>query len=447
MRACCGAAVFCAAAGASPAWAQRATGPFSGLFGGEVTRGRAQSLDFRASVNASYGDTLTDLEPNDILTDPTTILTDPTAAANDDDWLIRSGGIGSVNAGLSYGRLRDRFQFSFEGNGSAQKYSTNSQLTPTSARGATALSVAVGRRTRLNVSGSAAYSPFYQLNPFGGSSGALDPIQPALQQGLAFSVQSARTLGLSGNIALSSQIGRYATVSADVSGLQTQFLDQDERGLGSWGGHALFSYRFTRHLGFHLGYGRQQVRYRFAGSEPIPQDTYDIGLDYNYDDEFRFSRHTTLNFSTATSVVNYQGRTHFNLNGNARLTRGFSRTWSGGIGYTRTTDFTPTFLEPLQSDNMDASISGLLSRSIKWSSGVGYSHSTVGYEDTGTFSTYSATTGLVFALNRVVGLSCQYGIYSYTLPAGSSVLPLLPRLTRQTVSAGLTMWIPLMRSR
>ena len=164
-------------------------------------------------------------------------------------------------------------------------------------------------------------------------------------------------------------------------------------------------------------------------------ETIDAGVDYG--DTLAFARRTALSFTTSTAAIRYLGETHYRLNGSARLTRGFGRTWSSWVGYNRDTEFRIGFSAPLLSDSIDAGLAGQFSWRAKWSTGVGYTNGTIGF-GSDRFHTYSATSRLDFALNRMLAVFGQYGHYHYEVPPGSSTLNLVPRFSRQTVVIGLS---------
>jgi hypothetical protein len=93
-------------------------------------------------------------------------------------------------------------------------------------------------------------------------------------------------------------------------------------------------------------------------------------------------------------------------------------------------------------DSVNAGVSGLLSLRTKWSAGASYTSGAIGFGGAG-YSDYSASSRLDFALIRNLGLYGQYAYYAYTIPAGSSTIDMLSNLSRHTVLAGLSLWIPM----
>jgi hypothetical protein len=144
-------------------------------------------------------------------------------------------------------------------------------------------------------------------------------------------------------------------------------------------------------------------------------------------------------------VLRFSNETHYRVNGAARLSRGFKRTWSAFLGYDRNTEFRIGFRAPLLNDSVNAGVGGLVSRRVQWSGGTSYTHGGIGYSDD-VFNVVSGFTRVDIALARPLALYGQYAWYHYELPQGSSVLELVPRFSRQVAMVGLTLRVPLINS-
>jgi hypothetical protein len=430
---------------ATPAAAQRATGPFAGLFGGQGAE-REQSLDFRGSLFGTYD--------RDRATGGDPLLADRR--------FDQSGMLGGVSGGLSYRRHRNRTAVSFDGSGSLLDYTASPGLAGiASANGA--VTTAFGQKFAFSTTGGLVYSPFYQFAPFldagiGGisplASGGIPSLTsasflptatggPPLAPGPGLAALSQRNATLFGSLAVTSNYSKKSSLSGDVNWHETRMLDSGTSDLRSWGGHAVFRHHLTRALSFHAGYGRDQIRYSFASSSAPPiYQSLDVGLDYG--DALAFARRTSLSFFTTTSAVRYSNRTYYRLGGGAVLTRGLARTWSSTLAYVRGTDFVPGFSQPLLSDSLSAGLGGLIAARVSSFSNVGFSRGSVGFSSTNSnFNSYFVTSGLQAAVTRSMGLFGQYTYYQYQVPAGSSALQLMPHLSRHAVTVGLSMWVPI----
>ncbi|MDP2390079.1 MAG: hypothetical protein Q8N52_07110, partial [Acidobacteriota bacterium] len=59
------------------------------------------------------------------------------------------------------------------------------------------------------------------------------------------------------------------------------------------------------------------------------------------------------------------------------------------------------------------------------------------------FVTYTGNSRLSAGLTRHLGIFAQYHYYRYNLPPGSSSVVLLPQMSRQGVSVGLSAFVPI----
>src|SRR5207249_1344264 len=85
---------------------------------------------------------------------------------------------------------------------------------------------------------------------------------------------------------------------------------------------------------------------------------------------------------------------------------------------------------------------GLLAWRVRWSAGTGYTSGLIGF-GSDSFTSYSATSRVDFALTRQLSLYGQYAYFHYEVPPGASALDLVPRFSRQSGSVGLSLSLPL----
>jgi hypothetical protein len=291
-----------------------------------------------------------------------------------------------------------------------------------------------------DATGIFSYSPYVKFAPFLGP-----PLEalPAVAPSYDLAVAAQRNTSVTTSLALTSNYSARSSFSAEAHYSHSGFLDHSSENVGIWGGSATFQRHLTRTLAWHLGYGRDQIRYAFKDSRPLTSDSINAGLDYG--SALSFSRRTTLAFSTSTGAIRYGNHTYYRVDGNATLTRGFARTWSASLSYLRGIDFLPGFGQPLLSDSVNAQVGGLVARRVQWASGVGASYGTVGFTGSNTFSAYTATSSISIAIRQSLGLFGQYGFYGYHVPAGSAAFELLPRSSLHSVTVGLSVWAPIIR--
>jgi hypothetical protein len=413
----------------TPALAQRANGPYSDVLGSAPDENRTQGLDLRAQMFGGWNQT---------------IFPDSAAATAADPRLKDSTTSGGLMGGLLYSLRRDTTKFTLNGSANASEYSSSPVLT-SAYEASTSLSTNLTRSLTLEGNGSASYSPFYEFTPFlsgdmtnagllaGGNAGPLAGV-------FDYAAVAERIVRLDSTVGLTENFTKRTSLSVAASGRDWRMLDAAQNDIRSWGGRATVRHSLTRSLGVHLGYGRDQYEYASTGSALSVNETIDAGVDYG--NTLTFARRTAFTFTTSTAATRYLGDTHYRLNGSARLTRGFGRSWSANVSYYRNTDFVIGFPAPLLDDAVDAGVGGQLALRVKWSAGGGYSHGTVG-SGSDTFAGYTGTSRLDIALTRSLAAYAQYAYYHYDMPAGSNVLNLASAFSRQVGSVGLNLTLRL----
>jgi hypothetical protein len=245
-----------------------------------------------------------------------------------------------------------------------------------------------------------------------------------------------------GRAAVNVRLSRRDTFEAELNARHADFLDQQESSVTSYGGHARYRHSLTSALGVYAGYGREEGRYNFANASNLTSNTFDLGIDYG--DTLEFSRRTALSFSFSTSAVRWEDDTHYRVNGSAALTRAFGRTGSGVLQYQRTTETLPGFRDPLLSDTVSGAFSNQLGRNGSWSVNAGYVRGDIGFgAESRRYNVYDVGGRVTRALTRYLGVFGDYTYYRYEVPSGATVFTFLPKFSRQSVSAGLTLWAPL----
>jgi hypothetical protein len=407
---------------AAPALAQRANRTYAGAFGAQPDEERIQGLDLSGAFLGAYDHDVYPMVPSAAALDPR---------------LKESGPSAGVAGTLAYDRDGERTQFTASGSATARGYASSPDLSAAAYQAASSVNTSVTSRLVMNARAAIQYSPFFDFAPFlpPGSS-SVGPIGP----GFAQATVAEPNIGLDGAFGLMDNLTKQTSVFATLEGRDWRVPDAPENNLRTWRGTAGVRHRLTQALGLHFQYSRDQNQYAFATATPFLNQSIDAGVDYG--DTLTFSRRTALSFTTSTSATRYLDETHYRVNGSARLTRGFGRTWSSWVGYNRDTEFRMGFAAPLLSDSIDAGVGGQLSWRLRWSTDIGYTKGTIGF-GSDRFHTYSATSRLDFALNRSLALFGQYGRFNYAIPPGSSTLDLVPRFSRDSVVFGLSAYLPL----
>jgi hypothetical protein len=411
---------------AAPASAQRAAGPFSGILGAAPDADARHTLDVRASLFGAWDDNLTRSD-------------DPAL----DDRFLRSGGAAGASASLVHARRSTRFQWSSSAGISTRLYGTDSDDRAATYSAQTGISTALSRRITLSMTGNLTYSPYYDFAANGDS--RLANIG-AFGGGFNVATAAERNLAAEVGSGLGFQLSRRDSISVNGGVTRHNFLDQANSAIDSWGAGATWRRTLTRSLSVRAGYGRQDATYRRPQSGPVTGGNFDFGIDFNDGLTFSFSpsRRTALSFGTSTSAMTWNDRTYFRLNGNATLAYSFGRSGSAALTFSRGTDFDAAFRDPVLSDVVSAGINNQLNRRMTWGALLTYQHGNIGFgSGTPTFDSYSAGGGVNIAVSRHFGFFTDYSLYRYEVPAGSTVFTSLSRFSRQSVTAGLSIWTPL----
>lgn len=419
-----GVALLVTAVSAAPAAAQRAAGPFAGLLGNATDVDARHTLDVRGSLFGAWDDNLTDNN-------------DPAL----DNRFLRSGAAAGGSASLTHARRSMRFQWQSSANTSLRLYGTDSSDRAATYNLQSGISTQLNQRVSLSANGGLTFSPYYDFAP--GVDGRLSN-SGAFGGGFNVATVAERNRATSGSAGLNFQISRRDSVGVSANAFRYEFLDQANSGIDSWSLGASWGRTLTRGLGVHAGFTRQEVSYERAGGSSVRGDNIDIGIDYNDTLVFALSRRTALSFGTSTSAYRWNNHTYFRLNGTAQLTRSFGRSGSASLGYERRTSFDPAFRDPVQEDGVNAGINNQLNRRTTWSGQVALQRGNIGFgSNTPTFKSYNAGGGVQVAMTRYLGLFTDYSFYRYDVPAGSTVFTSLSRFSRHSITAGLSVWAPL----
>ena len=406
-----------------PVSAQRATGPYSGVLGAAADGEARQTLDVRGSLFGAWDDTLTSSDASAV-----------------DQRFLRSGAASGASGSLTHALRSSNLQWSSSASSSLRLYGSKSEDRAATYAASTSLNTRIARRISLTASGGWAYSPYYSFAP--GYDRRL-ATEGAFGGGFGLATAAEKNTMANAGTGLTWQLSRRDAFSVTGSASRYNFPDEANGSIDTWGGSARFTHTLSRSLSFHAGFGRTQARYKEVDNRSATSDSIDVGVDYN--DALVFSgRRTSLAFGWSTGAVRWNDDTMIRLNGTATLTRGFGRSGSAALRYSRTTNFDAGFREPILSDTVSAGVNDQLGRRVTWSTQVSYSHNGIGFSSSSqNYDAYNAGGGITVALTRRIGLYTDYSFYSYEMPAGATVFTSLPEFSRQSVTAGLTLWAPL----
>jgi hypothetical protein len=409
-----------AAATPADALAQRVTGPFSGLFGGDKGE-HTQSLDLRVGAGEIYDTNLTAIGDG-----PDRVVAPDPAAHFSQSFLTN----------LAYERRGERTEFLFGGGTNLRQNPYAQNRFDASHQVGASLDTHLGSKVTLNANGGFSSSPFFLLSPFSVSDGTVTALA-ADEYGVV--PQNNRTLD--GGAAVTDQYTKRSSIGGSFTWRTTHFPDSPDSDLDGWSAKTTFTHRLTRSLSFQSIIGREEIQYTLTSLPPIVNDVIDVGLTYG--SEVPLARRTSFSFSVKPSFLRQYGLTDFRLNGHAQVARGFGRSWSSSLAYTRSTEFVAGVATPLFWDSVSASINGLLAMRVQWSAGLTAAH---GQESSGPGASareYTGSSRLTIGLTRRIGAFGQYTYYHHEIPPGLTAFELRSLIANQRVSAGISLWLPL----
>ena len=419
----CGVTVMAFLACVSPASAQRAVGPYSDLLGATEDSNVRHTLMFRSSFFGAWDE-----------------VKDETINPAVDDRFLRIGPAGGANGSLTHARRTRRNDWLSSASSALRAYGTGDDDVAATFAGRTQLNSTFNTRVSLLTSAGFGYSPYYEFAP------SLDSrFMSAGPIGGGFGVATAaqRNAATDADATLTVRLSRRDTFDVYGNGRHYDFLDQPGSDLTWYGGRATFRHLLTRSLSIRAGYGREQSEYESPVTPQLTSDTIDVGIDYG--DTFQFSRRTALSFSSSTSAVRWLDDTHYRLNATIALTQAFGRSGSGSVRYTRDTDFTPGFREPLLTDTVGGGYSNQVGRRSAWFANMAYTRGSIGFDSNSStrYDVYSGGGRWTTAMTRHLGVFGDYSYYRYEVPAGATFFTFLPKFQRHSVSVGLSVWAPL----
>ena len=420
--------------------------PFRGLFG--LADSNRSGLDASGSIFGMYNDNRSET---------------PLPVSIDSPYQ-RSGWLSGAQGRVAYNRSGERSSAGAWASAGTNYYDSSQSFVPYYG-GGFGFSSPLGRRNSFTASQTVFYSPFY-LNGFNGSNGffaalpsVVAPPVPGPDDGQDFAVADDRVVRLGTTVGFSRQLSRKASITARYMFQASHYVGIDRRYLQQ-GGLVTFRRRFTEHASLRAGYGYRTFRVE----DPLLPDAalrdhefhdLDLGIDYSRGFSLSMTRRTQLTFSTNSSVVvgrevpvdggEPRHRRHVFVGGTASLAHEMGRTWQALLIYTRSAGFSDLFFQPVTSDAISASIGGLLDRHDEVGAVASTSTGNVGFgAGRRGFDFYQARAYWRRAITANIAAYANYLLYKHSF-AQATTLPLgiAPRLDRQGVQVGLTVWFPI----
>ena len=370
--------------------------------------------------------------------------------------LERRGAYTNLLGDVKYARRGSRLHLAGNGGASARYYPGLSEFVALDYHAGFGVVARTTRLTTIQANQTFAYSPVFLLGLF------IDAQQPLL--GAApdsvtdFAVTDDRAVTTGTSVDVERRLTDRSLASASGSYRRSHYLVVNPNGTDftTMDGGALYKYLLTENQDLNVGYTYRRARYTGAellGPRPEPNE-HIINTGFSYHPMLSEIRPTVVTFSVGTAVVHapvpsdiFNLKRQIRIVGDATVAHQVGRTWLVEGALRRGTAFVEGLGAPVFVDAVSASAAGFLNRRTDVLLSLSYSNgepSTVGA--TTTFSTTSINARIRVALSQRWALTSEYLFYHYDFSKIPDLLPgLNPRVTRNSIRGGLSMWLPVFR--
>jgi hypothetical protein len=350
------------------------------------------------------------------------------------------GGLGNFSGGLSYSLQEEKFTLSGSLGTSVRYYPSLAQTLVHGSSGSLSLSAPLGTRAGLSVGGSVSYQPhsFSALFP----TELPSPVQEADTPDLDTIVDTEPYVSYQANAGVSYSLTSRTSLSGGANYRAAAQSAANASDFYRYGGGVSLSHNIGRGLDFRVGYSHSVAHY--SPEYEVTSQSIDAGLDFSR--ALSISRRTTLSFSTGTSMTaTGTSPRRFRIVGGASLQHEIGRSWHTALGYGRRVTIHESWLEPVMSDGVTATLSGLLTRRLQFSASANGALGTVGAETNAPgFDSVSANASLSTALTRFMSIGVTYAYYHHRFDEGAALpFGVRPQMDRQSIRASVSLWAPL----
>lgn len=407
--------------------------PFRGLFGGNERNPNArETLDFSASLFGGYDSNV-----------GAAVTGQPSVTAGGSPYWRAS-------ATVTYTHDGPRWDVGTTVSGNSNWYQNYPEMDGVGGAFAFGAAYAWSTRTSLSLGQHIVYSPYYSYGLFASVSapglGALPPYTPGL------AVVNVQTLNVGAKASFTHLLTPRSGVMAQYSfGFTDPQTNLWSNVTSNYVG-ARYIYKLNDDFGLRAGYAVNHGSYSGAfQNSSYTNQIIDAGVDYNR--TLRVTRRTTFGFWVGSTIltntipgITGDSQLRFGVVGAANLRHSFRRSWSTELAYSRSVSYSAGLAAPVFADAVSLDLTGYLSDRLRSTSGVGYSHGTVGVGAVleNTLSTSAAYTSLQYAFSERLAADVRYYYYYYDF-ANRLYLPIgvAQSMRRNGVEAGLTVWLPL----
>jgi hypothetical protein len=416
--------------------------PFRALFGDaraepELTRG----VDFTGSVSRVYDQNLL----------AELVGVSPGTAFGP------SGAYTNLVGDLRFVRRGSRLQVAGTGGVNARYYGNLADFTASDYHVGFGLSARVTPLTTVEVSQALSNSPIFLLGLF--ATGEPPLLGDARPPATDYAVTNDRAVSAATSVEVERRLSERALVSATGGYRRSHYLAAGPNGSDffSMDGGGLYRYRLREDSDLQFGYTYRRAGYPGAGrviTGPQP-DEHVVLAGLAFHPMSSESRRTVLNFQVGTSLVHLPFATstfstgwQVRVIGDASVVHQIGPTWQLVGAFERSTAFVEGLSAPVFTDAYSISTSGYVNDRTDLLASLAYSNgepSLVGIA-LPTFSTTTATARVRVALSSRWAFTSEYLFYSYDFSQIPRLVPgLSPLAKRNSVRAGLALWLPLHR--
>jgi hypothetical protein len=402
------------------AFAQGNPGPFGGLFGRTPDRvGKDyQVFEIRTMATGQFEDALND-------------------GSIPAEERVPSRGLGTGGVSGTFAQRSTRLAVHATSRGNYVQYMEEPYPGGMGVDSAGNVSFQVASRLSIDASASHLYTPYFQFHP---QFFSWTPDGALLPPSSPYAATAVKNHSYGAGAGFTTAYAKHSTLRAGMERREMRFPDRPDADMSMHGMRAEWTRQLHRSTGLKLGYGRERGRLGEGREHLI--ETIDVGIDVVR--PMSPGRRTGFGIRTQTAKLwtPEVGRL-WRLNGGLDVTRWLRRTWLVRGQLQRTTDFVAGFVEPLLSDTVGVNVSGMLSRRAELVLLVNGGRGRVGFDASPErFTVGVATAQVSYALSRRIGLFVQHAYFYYELPQSASAVAPLTSLNRQTMTVGITTWIP-----
>jgi hypothetical protein len=299
---------------------------------------------------------------------------------------------------------------------------------------------------RVQMAGSASFSPFYQVNLSPNASGLWASEAPAADSPVAANdaaVNRQHAMQYGSSVGVTHTYSAQSALAFNYGFRYMQIFDAPDS--GSQRGGILYTHGIAKDIGLRLGYAYGVAFNGVDSTAPIRSQDIDVGL--NYGRSFSLSRRTSFGFTTGSSIISSGDGAHFRLTGSGHFSRRLTPRWTAQVLYDRGLQVPDGATRPFFSDTVAATVGGYFSRRASLRIRPTYSRGVVGFTGlTNAYNSYSSTTRFEVAVSHRLALYAEHFYYNYRFDSGVGLPALLTTgLNRQRARFGLTVWTPLVQ--